>query len=177
MKNTLQIDGGVAKRSLSGIARVNWIAFMHGLRHLLFYPLSLMWKMFGRHESDDMVHGDCYGFMWLYHAPCCMTWTFCKDFYCYIKKQPKHKPMKTISETFTINFGKNGRGKLYITARNCEQHTIEISSYPIRENELSVKDMRSIAAQLINIAGKIEAVPDYSQRLDYPQSTVSLNGR
>lgn len=91
-----QIEGGVAKRSLFNIARVNWIVFMHGLRRFLFYPPSLIWRIFGRHESDDMVHGDCYGFMWFYHAPCCATWIFCKDFYCYIKKQPNSSQMKAI---------------------------------------------------------------------------------
>ena len=86
---------GVAKRSLFYIvAREKWIAFTHGLRHVLFQikkvvlkPLSWIWIKFGRH-GEDYAHGDCYGFMWFYHLPCCMIWSFYyRDFYCFIPKK------------------------------------------------------------------------------------------
>jgi hypothetical protein len=91
-------EHGVAKMSLhSIIAREKWIAFTHGLSHVLFSikkivlkPLSFIWIKFGRH-GEDYAHGDCYGFMWFYHLPCCMIWRFYyRDFYCFISK--KHVP-------------------------------------------------------------------------------------
>ena len=77
---------GMSKRKFTSLIRFWYIFLANKFRRFFLKPLSMIWMKFGRYQLDEMHGTYCFGFMWLYHAPCCMLFTFCNDFWCYIAK-------------------------------------------------------------------------------------------